>query len=86
VAVASRFGHWVDTIASAALIGFGAWIQKIATEHGEVERHYCESAEEIPEPHQFAVTLRMDHEGHAHAYSVLVFWIWPVLQHRKSIT
>lgn len=26
VAVATRFGHWVDTIASAALIGFGAWI------------------------------------------------------------
>ena len=26
VAVATRFGHWVDTIASAALVGFGAWI------------------------------------------------------------
>jgi ABC-type nickel/cobalt efflux system permease component RcnA len=26
VAVATRFGHWVDTIASVALIGFGAWI------------------------------------------------------------
>jgi len=26
VAVATQFGHWVDTIASAALIGFGAWI------------------------------------------------------------
>ncbi len=79
VAVATRFGHWVDTIASAALVGFGAWIaigawrdlhrgaghghthdhghghahdvshlhaagdvhgpelQKVATEHGEVE-------------------------------------------------
>src|ERR1700704_4335818 len=26
IAVATRFGHWVDTIASVALIGFGAWI------------------------------------------------------------
>ena len=26
VAVATRFGQWVDTIASAALIGFGGWI------------------------------------------------------------
>src|SRR3984893_14501614 len=26
VAVATRFDHWVDTIASVALIGFGAWI------------------------------------------------------------
>jgi ABC-type nickel/cobalt efflux system permease component RcnA len=151
VAVATRFGHWVDTIASVALIGFGAWIaigawrdlrtghghshahghghshdfshlqgassvhgpelQKIDTEHGEVELSifeagmpphfrltenfgdsavletrrdngsrqtftfknrgaYWESAEEIPEPHQFAATLAMDHEGHAHRYSV----------------
>src|SRR6195256_6152531 len=31
---------------------------------------YWESAEEIPEPHQFAVTLTIDHEGHAHTYSV----------------
>jgi ABC-type nickel/cobalt efflux system permease component RcnA len=152
VAVATRFGHWVDTIASVALIGFGAWIaisawrdlrrggghghshdldhghshdllhlqaassvhgpelQKITTEHGEVELSifeagvpprfrltgafgdsavletrrddgsrqtftfknrgdYWESTEEIPEPHQFAVTLTMDHEGHAHTYS-----------------
>jgi nickel/cobalt transporter (NicO) family protein len=151
VAVATRFGHWVDTIASVALIGFGAWIaigawrglhtgrghghdhehghshdfsrlqgagpvhgsefQKIDTEHGDVEVSifesgvpphfrltgnfgdsavletlradrsrqtftfknrgaYWESAEEIPEPHQFAVALTMDHEGHAHTYSV----------------
>jgi ABC-type nickel/cobalt efflux system permease component RcnA len=150
VAVATRFGHWVDTIASVALIGFGAWIaigawrdlrtghghshdhghghshdfsdlqgaspvhgpelQKIDTEHGEVELSifasgvpphfrltgnfgdsaaletrrddggrqtftfknrgdYWDSAEEIPEPHHFAVTLTMDHEGHAHTYS-----------------
>jgi hypothetical protein len=26
VAVATRFGQWVDTIASLALVGFGAWI------------------------------------------------------------
>jgi ABC-type nickel/cobalt efflux system permease component RcnA len=26
VAVATRFGHWVDVAASAALIGFGVWI------------------------------------------------------------
>lgn len=152
VAVATRFGHWVDTIASVALIGFGAWIaigawrdlrrggthghshdhgeghsddvshlqgansihgpeiQTIATEHGEValsifeagmpphfrltgifgdsaivqtqrddgsqqsftfrnRGDYWESAEDVPEPHQFAVALTMDHEGHAHTYS-----------------
>jgi nickel/cobalt transporter (NicO) family protein len=154
VAVATRFGHWVDTIASAALVGFGAWIaigawrdlhrgaghghshdhghghghshdlsrlpvatsvhgpelQEISTEHGAValsifeagvpphfrltghfgdsavlqtrrddgsrqtfsfknRGDYWESIEEIPEPHQFAVTLTMDHEGHAHSYS-----------------
>jgi hypothetical protein len=153
VAVATRFGHWVDTIASLALVGFGVWIgisawrdlhrggghghshdhghghshdfshlqaadsvhgsklQKIVTEHGVVELsifeagapphfrltgtfggsavlatrredgsqqtflfkdrgEYWESAEEIPEPHQFAVTLTLDCEGHAHTYSV----------------
>jgi nickel/cobalt transporter (NicO) family protein len=151
VAVATRFGHWVDTIASVALIGFGAWIaigawrdlrtghghshahghghsqdfshhqgassvhgpelQKTDTEHGEVELSifesgvpphfrltgnfgdsavletrrddgnrqtftfknrgdYWESAEQIPEPHQFAATLTMDHEEHAHTHSV----------------
>jgi ABC-type nickel/cobalt efflux system permease component RcnA len=154
VAVATRFGQWVDTIASIALIGFGGWIaisswrdlhaggghghgghehghghshdfshlhdansvhgpelQKIETEHGLVELSifetgtpprfrlsgnfgdasivetrrddgsrqdfifrdrgdYWESIDEIPEPHQFAVTLTMDHEGHAHAYTV----------------
>jgi len=26
IAVAQRFGHWVDAIASVALIGFGLWI------------------------------------------------------------
>jgi ABC-type nickel/cobalt efflux system permease component RcnA len=149
VAVAARFGHWLDTIASVALIGFGAWIaigawrdlrtrhghshdhghghshyfshlqgaspvhgpelQKIDTEHGEVALSifesgvpphfrltgnfgdsavletrrddgsrqtftskncgdYWESAEEIPEPHQFAVTLTIDHEAHGHEH------------------
>jgi ABC-type nickel/cobalt efflux system permease component RcnA len=149
VAVAARFGHWLDTIASVALIGFGAWIaigawrdlrtrhghshdhghghshyfshlqgaspvhgpelQKIDTEHGEValsifesgvpphfrltgnfgdsavletrrddgsrqtftsknRGNYWESAEEIPEPHQFAVTLTIDHEAHGHEH------------------
>lgn len=149
VAVATRFGQWVEIIASLALMGFGGWIalgawrdlregdghghghghghshdlshldvpgsihgpelQKIETEHGAVElsifeagvpprfrltgtfgdstivetrredgsrqdftftHHgdYWESVEEIPEPHQFAVTLVMDHDGHAHSY------------------
>lgn len=152
VAVATRFGQWVDTIASLALMGFGGWIalsawrdlhghgahdhghdhgdghshdishmegaspvhgpelQKIETEHGLVElsifearvpprfrltgnfgdtavletrrddgdtqmfifrnrREYWESIEEIPEPHQFMITLTMDHEGHSHSYT-----------------
>jgi hypothetical protein len=44
VAVATRFGHWVDTIASAALIGFGAWIaigawRDLHTVHGHSHYH-----------------------------------------------
>jgi ABC-type nickel/cobalt efflux system permease component RcnA len=146
VAVATRFGHWVDTIASLALVGFGGWIaisawreihsgatqghghsdnspplegaspfhgtelERIETEHGVVDLsifekgvpprfrltgnfgdsavletrrkdgsrqtfvfrnrgRYWESAEEIPEPHEFDVTLTMDHEGHVHTYT-----------------
>jgi nickel/cobalt transporter (NicO) family protein len=148
VAVATRFGHWIDTIASLALIGFGGWIavsawrdlhggrahahshdhshgsshlagagpvhgpelKKFDTEHGVVDLsifeegvpprfrltgnfgdsavietrredghrqtfvfrnrpEYWESAEEVPEPHQFTVTLTIDHDGHAHTYT-----------------
>jgi len=151
VAVASRFGQWMETIASVALIGFGGWIaigawrdlhvggghghdhghghghthshapgsgvsihgpelQRIETEHGAVELSifeegapprfrltekfgdsavletrrddgtrqtfvfarrggYRESVEEIAEPHQFDVTLTIDHEGHSHSYT-----------------
>lgn len=45
VAVATRFGHWVDSIASAALIGFGAWIASSAWraqrhgDHGHSHAH-----------------------------------------------
>jgi ABC-type nickel/cobalt efflux system permease component RcnA len=44
VAVATRFGHWVDTIASVALIGFGAWIaigawRDLHTVHGHSHDH-----------------------------------------------
>ena len=44
VAVAVRFGHWVDTIASVALIGFGAWIaigawRDLRTGHGHSHDH-----------------------------------------------
>jgi nickel/cobalt transporter (NicO) family protein len=144
VAVAQRFGHWVDTLASVALVGFGLWIalsawhdlhghrshghsheapqgesvstihgpelQRLRTEHGvldlsiyengvpprfrlsgnygdsavlETRRdggqsqtfvfanrgEYWESVEEIPEPHEFGVTLTIDHDGHAHQAS-----------------
>jgi len=151
-AVAQRFGHWVDTLASMALVGLGLWIaisawrdlhghgghvsghshghghshdlphaegdsavhgperKRIDTEHGDVElsifesgvpprfrltgkfgdfavletrrddgsrqtfvftNHgdYWESTEEIPEPHQFSVSLTIDHDGHAHTLS-----------------
>jgi nickel/cobalt transporter (NicO) family protein len=104
VALATRFGHWVDTIASVALIGFGTWIaigawRDLYTGHGHSHDHghghshdfsqlletrrtdgnrqtftfknrgdYWESAEETPEPHQFAATLTMDHEGHEHSH------------------
>ncbi len=30
---------------------------------------YLESVSEIPEPHQFSVTLTVTHDGHAHAYT-----------------
>jgi ABC-type nickel/cobalt efflux system permease component RcnA len=44
VAVATRFGHWVDTIASVALIGFGVWIaigawRDLRTGHGHNHDH-----------------------------------------------
>src|SRR5271155_462775 len=121
VAVAQRFGHWVDTLASVALVGFGLWIalsawrdlhgrgghghsheapngtsvstfhgpelQRLRTEHGALDLSiyengvpprfrlsgncgdYWESVDEIPEPHQFSVTLTIDHDGHAHQVS-----------------
>lgn len=151
VAVATRFGHWIDTMASLALVGFGGWIavsawrdlhggvghghshdhghghsynvshsdgagsvhgpelQTIDSEHGAMELSifetgvpprfrltgnfgdsavletrradgsrqtfvfkkrgsYWESPEPIPEPHQFAIALTIDHEDHAHTY------------------
>jgi hypothetical protein len=152
VAVAGKFGHFIDTVASMALVGFGAWIaisswrelqrgtghghghghghnhshdlsflrgpgaglhrpalQRIDTGHGVVELSifedgvpprfrlsgleadwvkvetlresgvrqvfsfakrggYWESVEEIPEPHEFDVTVTLDHGGHAHSY------------------
>jgi ABC-type nickel/cobalt efflux system permease component RcnA len=37
VAAAQRFGHWVDSLASAALVGFGLWIAVSAWR--EVRRH-----------------------------------------------
>jgi hypothetical protein len=146
VAVAQRFGHWIDTLASLALVGFGLWIalsagrdlrghgghghghshevpsgengsaihgpelQRLPTGHGvldlsiyergvpprfrltgnygdsavlETRRdggqsqtfvfakrgEYWESTQEIPEPHQFDVTLTIDHGGHTHTAS-----------------
>jgi len=147
VAFAQRFGHYVDTASSLALIGFGGWIaisslleirgghghghshghahgasdgvhgpelQHIDTGsgHGDLElsifedgvpprfrltgthddtitvttareggsRHdfamanrggYWESVEDIPEPHQFAVTIAIAHGGHVHTYETL---------------
>jgi len=144
VAFAQRFGHYVDTASSLALMGFGGWIaisallemrsgghghshshghdhgpshgvhgpelQRVETGTGHaplelsifedgtpphfrltgaldavtvttkrddgslqeftmVERGaYWESATEIPEPHQFAVAIETEHDGHAHRY------------------
>ena len=154
VAVASRFGHWIDTLASIALIAFGGWIavsawrdlhghsghahhhghshshsidaaaslsgaaaihgpelQRLETEHGPIELSifeagvpprfrltapfadsvavetlrddgsrqdfdfiqrgdYWESVQEIPEPHEFEVTVALDHAGHAHSHRI----------------
>jgi nickel/cobalt transporter (NicO) family protein len=144
VAFAERFGHYVDTASSIALIGFGGWIAisallEMRGGHGHNHSHghvhgtprdihgpelqhietggghgnlalsiyedgvpphfrltgahndrvivtttredgsrqdfpmanrgaYCESVDEIPEPHQFAVTVTTDHGGHSHLY------------------
>jgi len=143
VAFAQRFGHYVDTASSLALMGFGGWIaisallemrhgghghshdhgpsqgvhgpelQRIDTGSGHsslelsifedgmpphfrltgahdgtvtvtttredgslqdfvmVNRGaYWESADEIPEPHQFAVKVTTDHGSHSHSYRV----------------
>ncbi len=145
VAFAQRFGHYVDTASSLALMGFGGWIAIAALlempniGHGHSHSHghdhggpsqglhgpesqridtgsghapldlsifedgmpphfrltgaqdetvtvtikrddgsrqefamvrggaYWESAAEIPEPHQFAVTVKTDHDGHSHS-------------------
>src|SRR5665213_3670367 len=53
VAVAARFGHWIEIISSAALIGFGLWMaysgwremaeeqaHEHAHEHGHVHHHH----------------------------------------------
>jgi hypothetical protein len=150
VAVATRFGYWVDTLASLALVGFGGWIavagwrdlhghgghghshsheglgsqgqehrhgavhgpelQRIETETGPIELSiyedgvpprfrltgaasvsvalethredgvrqlfeltnrgaYWESVEEIPEPHQFSVSVVSPRAGTNHTYS-----------------
>jgi ABC-type nickel/cobalt efflux system permease component RcnA len=69
VAVAQRFGQWVDAIASAALVGFGIWIAVSAWRdlhghrahghsHGPGHTHDLPDAEGL-----------MDHRGHAHTGS-----------------
>jgi ABC-type nickel/cobalt efflux system permease component RcnA len=147
VAFAQRFGHYVDTASSIALIGFGGWIAvssllEMRGGHGHGHSHshvssasqsvhgpelqhidtgsghhdlelsifedgvpphfrltgaqddtitvttiredgsrqnfsmanrggYWESIEDIPEPHQFAVTITAAHGGHNHTYETL---------------
>src|ERR1700730_8533635 len=44
VAVAARFGHWVDTISSIALVAFGLWIaisswRELSTGDGQGHSH-----------------------------------------------
>jgi ABC-type nickel/cobalt efflux system permease component RcnA len=63
VAVAQRFGHWVDTIASVALVGFGLWIAIFSWRdlhghggHGHSHGH----------SHDWPT---IDHDGHVHAAS-----------------
>jgi hypothetical protein len=153
VAFAERFGHYVDTVASVALIAFGGWVavsawremrthrghghshshdfpqprghdhgagrdsvhgpelQRVATDEGFLELSifeagvpprfrlsgisadavtvqtrrkdnerqdfilanrgtHWESVEEIPEPHDFVVSVIFDHDGHAHRYEM----------------
>ena len=74
VAVATRFGHWVDTIASAALVGFGAWIAIGAWRdlrrgggHGHSHDHdhghrHAHALSPLVRPHQHS------HEGHGHQH------------------
>jgi ABC-type nickel/cobalt efflux system permease component RcnA len=64
VAVAQRFGHWVDTIASAALVGFGLWIAVSAWRdlHGHAGHGYSQDLPHAEHEHEH------DHEhvGHDH--------------------
>jgi hypothetical protein len=55
VAFATRFGQWVDTIASIALIGFGAWIgisawRELHGGHGHHHHHHAPTAGGIHGP------------------------------------
>jgi ABC-type nickel/cobalt efflux system permease component RcnA len=56
VAVAQRFGHWVDTLASAALVGFGLWIAIFAWRdlHGHGGHGHSHGGH--------------GHDGHGHAH------------------
>ena len=69
VAVAQRFGHWVDTIASVALVGFGLWIAISAWRdlrghggHGHDHGHGHSHGHSHDRP-------TMDHDGHVHTAS-----------------
>jgi ABC-type nickel/cobalt efflux system permease component RcnA len=70
VAMAQRFGHWVDTIASVALVGFGLWIAISAWRdlhghggHGHSHGHSHDLA------HGDGGNTVHDHEGHYHAHT-----------------
>ena len=56
VAVAQRFGHWVDTLASTALVGFGLWIAIFAWRdlHGHGGHGHSHGGH--------------GHDGHGHAH------------------
>jgi hypothetical protein len=82
VVVAQRLGHWVDTIASVALVGFGLWIAISAwrdlhghSGHGHSHGHSHDLAHGVgsnavhgPELQQLK-TETIDHEGHVHSSS-----------------
>jgi ABC-type nickel/cobalt efflux system permease component RcnA len=70
VAAAQRFGHWVDTIASMALVGFGSWIAISAWRglHGHDHGHNPGHSHAHGDAHDRGHGHSHEH-GHGHGFA-----------------